>query len=124
MSSMFGDTDPDLSSARLLGISISEGGSLLTLSLAVDQIPARQPSRKTTESANATSIELHCLALEEVSVTAHSGDSRVSCEITKEHEAGRVIRLKGASTDAVIRCGFLRVNHIVPYTADYSPTAM
>jgi hypothetical protein len=124
ISSIFGETDPDLSNARLLGISISEGGSLLTLNLAVNQVPARQPTRRMTNSANATSIELQCLALEEASIAARPGDSSVSCEIAKQHEAGRMIRIIGASTEVVIRCGFLRVNHIVPYTANYSPKTM
>lgn len=124
MSSTFGNTDPDLSNARLLGISIAEGGSLLTLNLSVDQVPARKPTRSTTDAANATSIEMQCLALQDTSIAVRVGDSRVSCKIARQLDGGRMILIKGASTDIVIRCGFLRVNHIVPYTVDYSPRAI
>lgn len=124
MNSVFGEADPDLSDVRLVGISISEGGSLLTLNLAIKQAPVRQPARWRSSSANTISIELQCLGLEEASIVARSGDSIVSCEIEKEYEAGRVIRIVGASTDVVIRCGFLRVNRIVPYAVDYSQDAI
>jgi hypothetical protein len=121
MISVFGEADPDLSDARLLGINIAEGGSLLTLKLAAKQAPGSQSVRWKT--ANAISIELQCLGLEQASINTRCGESTVSCDITKEGEAGRMIRMMGSSTDVVIRCGFLRVNHLVPYTADYSQEA-
>jgi len=122
MSSVFGGADPDLSDARLLGIDIAEGGSLLTLKLSVNQAPGSQSGRWKT--ANAISMELQCLGLEQASISTRSGDSTVSCEIKNEDGKGRIIRMIGPSTDVVIRCGFLRVNHLVPYTADNSREAM
>lgn len=124
MNSVFGEADPDLSDVRLVGISVAEGGSLLTLKLAIKQAPARQPVRWKPNSANSISFELQCLGLEEASIIARSGESIVSCAIEQDREAGRVIRMVGPSTNVVIRCGFLRVDHIVPYAVDYSQDAI
>jgi len=121
MHSVFGEADPDLSEARLVGINIAEGGSLLSLTLAVNQSPVSHPAR--WKAANAVSIELQCLGLEQASIGVRSGNSTVSCEITKEGQSGRMIRIIGPWADVVIRCGFLRVNRLVPYTVDYSQEA-
>ncbi len=76
MHSVFGESDPDLSEARLVGTNIAEGGSLLTLTLAVNQAPVSRPAR--WKAANAVSIELQCLGLEQASIGVRCGNSTVS----------------------------------------------
>jgi hypothetical protein len=120
--SVFGEIDPDLTEVRLVGTNIAEGGSLLTLTLAVKRVPVSRPAR--WKAANAVSIELQCLGLEQASISMRCGNSTVSCEITKQGPVERMIRIIGPSADVVIRCGFLRVNRLVPYTVDYSQEAI
>lgn len=122
IASVFGEADPDLSAVRLHGIDVAEGGSFLTVKFSVRRELDRLPNRWGSK-VDEISIELQCLALVEASMSIRSGDSTVRCEFTNDSVSGRALRIRGA-TDVSIRCGFVRVNHIVPYVADYSPEAM
>jgi len=119
MNFVFGDADPDLSAVRFVGMDVAKGGSHVTLKSAVRYAPASPPASVVKDSATAISIQLQCLAL---SLAMQSDYSTVLCE--REKVNSRVRRTVGPSIDLVIRCGFLRINHIVPYTTDYSLAAL
>lgn len=116
---VFGGVDPNLEAVRLMGMDAGANGSSVRLKMALTS-PRTNPSvRWQRMSANAVSIELQCFGLEELSVAMQPGDSTVSCEITRDSAGHRVLRIVGPSIDLVIRCDSMRVNHIVPYIAEY-----
>jgi len=118
--SVFGGVDPNLAAVRLMGMDTGESGPGVRLKMALTS-PRTNPSvRWQRMSANAVSIELQCFGLEELSVAMQRGDSTVSCEITRDAAGHRMLRIVGPSIDLVIRCDSMRINHIVPYTSEYS----
>jgi hypothetical protein len=121
VASVFGECDPDLRSVRLQALGIAECGSAISIKLAVECTPTNQPRRWPKIDANATSIELQCLDLRELSLTMRSGESAVSCELRMDEQpSSRNVEIHGSSTDLLIRCGFLKVNRITPYRHDES----
>jgi hypothetical protein len=125
VASVFGENDPDLGAVRLQALGIAECGSAINIKLAVECAPLNQPLRWPRTNANATSIELQCLDLRELSLTMRSGESAVSCKLgTDERHSSRTVEIHGSSTDLLIRCGFLKVNRITPYSYDPSISAL
>ena len=120
MKSVFGGVDPNLSALRLMGTDGGEQGSSVRLKMALSYAPVKPPLRWQKMSANAIAVELQCFGMEELSVSMQPGDSRVTCEITRDAAGHRMLRMIGPSIDLVIRCGSMRINHIVPYLSENS----
>lgn len=120
MKSVFGGVNPNLEALRLMGMDAGESGSGVRLKMALTCAHANPSVRWQRMRADAVSIELQCFGLEELSVAMQPGDSTVSCEITRDAAGHRVLRIVGPSIDLVIRCGSMQVNHIVPYTSEWS----
>ena len=118
MKSVFAGVDPCLSAVRLIGMDTGDGGSCLRLKLSLHYARKKPPAPWQKTQANSLSIELQCYGLLEVSVTMQPGDSTVSCDISQDPGGNRVLKILGPSIDLLIRCGFLRINHILPYTAE------
>jgi hypothetical protein len=123
MKSLFAEADPCLSAVRFTGMDAGDGDSCLRLKLTLHF------GRKNTSvpwqrvQANSVSIELQCFGLQELAVTMQPGDSIVSCDITQDALGNRVLQIVGPSIDLLIRCGFLKVNHVLPYTSEHSSLA-
>ncbi len=121
MESVFDEVDATLSAVRLMGMDAAQGGSCLSLKVAL-KYPRPKPLACCQRiSADAVSIDLHCFGLEELSVSMQPGDSAVYCDLTRDTLGNRVLRIIGPSIDLLVRCGFLRVNHVVPYAAESFP---
>ncbi len=120
MKSVFAQADPCLSAVRFTGMDPGNGDSGLRLKLALHYARAKPPAPWQRVKANSISIELQCFGLQEVSVSMQPGDSTVSCDITQDATGHRVLRIVGPSIDLLIRCAFLRMNHILPYSAESS----
>jgi hypothetical protein len=120
MESAFDEADASLSAVRLMGMDAGECGSCLSLKVALKYARAKPLACCQRISANAVAIELQCFGLEELSVSMQPGDSTVYCDITRDQAGNRVLRIAGPSIDLLVRCGFLRVNHILPYAAEVS----
>jgi hypothetical protein len=118
MKSVFAEVDPYLSAVRLTGMDSGDCGSCLRLKLALHCARTKPPAAWKRINADSVSIELQCFGLQELSVTMQPGDSTVTCDITQDTAGNRVLRVVGRSIDLLIRCGFLRINHILPYTAE------
>jgi immunity protein 50 of polymorphic toxin system len=118
MKSVFKEADPSLSAVRLMGMDGGERGSCLKLKVALNYDGANPPVRWQRIDANALSIEMLCFGLQELSMAMQPGDSTVTCDITKDPAGNQVLRIAGPSIDLVIRCGYVRINHILPYTAE------
>ena len=124
IASAFGEVDPSLSDVRLTKAELSEGGPTLNLSLALNDYPANPPIRRKREANNAVSIQLQCMGLVGLSLSRLSGDSTVSCEISKGESVPLQIRIKGTATEALVQCGFIRISHVTPYLKDLSQDAI
>jgi hypothetical protein len=120
IASAFGEADPSLNDVRLTKAELSEDGPTLNLSLALNDYPANPPSRWKREANNAVSIQLQCMDLIGLTLSRLSGDSRVTCEISKGECVPLQISIKGAATEALVQCSFIRINHVTPYLKDCS----
>ncbi len=117
MKSLFAEADPCLSAVRFTGMDAGDGESCLRLKLVLHFVGTKPPIPWQRVQANSVSIELQCFGLQELAVTMQPGDSIVTCDITQDPLGNRVLRIVGPSIDLLIRCGFLKVNHVLPYTS-------
>ena len=120
MRSVFTEVDPNLSAVRLTGMDAAEG-SCLKLKVALSYDGEKPLVCWQRIEANALSIELQCFGLKELTMAMQPGYGTVSCDISKDPGGNQVLRIVGPSIDLLIRCGYLRINHIVPYTAEFFP---
>ena len=118
MKSIFAQAGPCLSAVRFTGMDPGTGDSCLRLKLALHYARTKPPLPWQRVKANSISVELQCFGLQELSVSMQPGDSAVLCDITQDATGNRVLRIIGPSIDLLIRCAFLRMNHILPYSAE------
>ena len=95
IASSFGDSDPSLRDVRLINTDLSEDGPTLKLSLALNDYPSHPPIRWKRETSNAVVIQLQCMGITDLSLNRRAGDSRVSCDISRDESGNPQIRLSG-----------------------------
>lgn len=124
ITSVFGESEPSLSNVKLSRGEFSDDGPTLYLSLEIDDYPSKPPIRWKRVPGNTVEIQFQCLGVQSVSMSMSSEFGKVSC-VMSEAEGGLVeIHITGSTTTALVRCGFIRINHVTPYLKDLSPDAI
>lgn len=124
IASVFGDSDPSLRDVKLSKGEFSDDGPTLYLDLEINDYPSNPPIRWKRVPSNTVVIQFQCLGIQSLSIGMSFEFGKVSCEIS-QGEGGHIeISISGSTTTALVRCGFIRVNHVTPYMRDDSREAV
>ena len=108
------DNEPSLLGIRLTDIALSQDGPTVTLHLDLNDYPSRPPARWTRVDANAVTVSLQLLGVENFTFRGWSTENVVSWDITRQG-VQLSIRLNGATVQAELQCIGIRVAQIQGY---------
>ena len=124
IASVFGEFDPSLSDVKLSKGEFSDEGPTLLLSFEINDYPSNPPTRWNRAPSNLVVIQLQCLGVQSLSMGMNSEFGKISCQMSKDEGGLIEIHISGNSTTALVRCGFIRINHVTPYLRDSSLDAI
>ena len=124
IASAFGESDPSLRDVKLSKGEFSDDGPTFNFSLEINDYPTDPPIRWKRVPSNVVVIQFQCLGVQKLSMSMSTEFGRVSCEM-REGEGGLIeILISGNTTESLVRCSFIRINHVTPYLKDSSRDAL
>lgn len=121
IASVFGESDPTLRDVKLSKGEFSDDGPTLYLDLEINDYPSNPPVRWKRVPSNTVVIQFQCLGIQSLSICMSSEFGKVSCEMSQGEGGPIEIHISGSTTTALVRCSFVRINHVTPYLKDDSP---
>jgi hypothetical protein len=109
------EVPPTLGDVEVVSVLISRDGPTVEVHLALDETPNRLSARLKTIHANAVTLKLQLLEVDELTLEGWATENRASIDIAANDAKNIEVSIKGSTMRFRCHCRWIRIDGVTPY---------